>query len=464
MKPSIVQVVSLAFGAGLIVNFTGGMSSPVFFLLFLPMLFAVQGGRSRVGVGISILNLVFALWLTFTQQHTSKGIAEGMGIAASFPSIGAVASILHRQLEHRYHALHNENGELSSLLDMSQMMESAFDLDMTLNLVLLNVQKISGCQVCAVYLKTDESDVVELKAASGPRDRGELMTSIPLGDARFDDWSAADTSSFHDRMVGLYVPHAKLALETSQSALLSLDPNCKAFACLPLNCVEGFLGMLFVGFYRTDPLSSGNLARLEQLAARAAFPLHRVMLQQGFQSMAFVDSKTGLDNYRQFEKTLHGEVTRADRYGHRLSLIVLDIDHFKNFNDTYGHPAGDALLAQLAVVLRDSLRGVDKPSRFGGEEFTVICPETGKEEAHVIAERIRRNVEECVFILPPTTGDATEHVVSVTASLGLATYPPDARTASDLLKCADAALYLAKSSGRNAVRARETAETPSLLT
>ena len=83
---------------------------------------------------------------------------------------------------------------------------------------------------------------------------------------------------------------------------------------------------------------------------------------------------TGLDNFRQFEETLTDEMTRAERYHRPLSVILLDIDHFKSFNDTWGHQAGDALLGQIGIVLRNALRSVDRPARYGGEEFVVICP------------------------------------------------------------------------------------------
>ncbi len=132
---------------------------------------------------------------------------------------------------------------------------------------------------------------------------------------------------------------------------------------------------------------------------------------------------------------------------------MLDIDHFKSFNDTLGHQAGDALLGQLGVVLRNSLRNVDKPARYGGEEFVIICPETGQEEARLIAERIRRNVADTPFaLLENGSEDSKRGAAHVTVSLGCATYPGDARSSRDLVKKADLALYAAKDSGRNAVR------------
>ena len=217
--------------------------------------------------------------------------------------------------------------------------------------------------------------------------------------------------------------------------------------------------MLYLGYDQAQSLPPEGVHRLELLATRAAFPLQRLLLQQDFRSLAYSDAMTGLDNFRQFEENLADEMARAERYSRPLSLILLDIDHFKSFNDTRGHPAGDALLGQLGVVLRNALRNVDRPARYGGEEFVILCPETGAGEVRLIAERIRRSVSETPFVLPSQNSSQNNgqgsDTARVTISLGCATFPDDARAARDLIKKADIALYSAKASGRNAVFAYE---------
>ena len=214
-------------------------------------------------------------------------------------------------------------------------------------------------------------------------------------------------------------------------------------------------GMLYAGYGPVRGLTPQGVLLLEHLATRASPSLQRVLLQQDFRSLAYSDPMTGLDNFRQFEENLAEEMARAQRYGRPLSVILLDIDHFKAFNDTLGHPAGDALLGQMGVVLRNSLRNVDRPARYGGEEFVIVCPETGAEEARLIAERIRRGVAETSFVLGDKAPPAR-----VTVSLGCATFPGDARTSRELVKKADTALYAAKESGRNAVRAYDSDRMP----
>jgi diguanylate cyclase (GGDEF)-like protein len=162
------------------------------------------------------------------------------------------------------------------------------------------------------------------------------------------------------------------------------------------------------------------------------------------EQMAYQDQLTGLNNYRFFSVRLPEEMQRAKRYRHQLSLVMLDIDHFKKFNDTHGHQAGNAALQHLARVVDDTVRETDIVARYGGEEFALILPETTKRLAHELAERVRANVE----TNPVRLG---EHHHRVTVSLGVATYPRDASTWQALVEDADKALYQSKQLGRDRV-------------
>ena len=270
---------------------------------------------------------------------------------------------------------------------------------MTLNLIMLNVQNLSDCQVCAVYVKDAAGNSLELRAVSGPKMRGPVLPAFPIRDARAGDWSIGGGERTDPVPVAFYAADARALQKTRPTRLGSLDPRARSFACLPLTSVESMIGMLYVGFDQPNGLLPAQVNCLEQFATRAGLALQRGLLQQGVEELAYTDAMTGLDNFRQFERTLRDELLRAERYGHPLSVLLLDIDHFKTFNDTLGHPAGDALLGQLGAVLRNALRGVDRPARYGGEEFAVVCPETGPEEARLIAERVRRAVAETPFFL-----------------------------------------------------------------
>jgi diguanylate cyclase (GGDEF)-like protein len=179
------------------------------------------------------------------------------------------------------------------------------------------------------------------------------------------------------------------------------------------------------------------------LAAQAAVSLDNVALHETVQRQAVTDELTGLFNHRRFQEGLTQEIERARRFGQGLGLVMLDIDNFKQVNDTYGHQVGDRVLAGVARVLRDYSREIDEPARYGGEELAVVLPGTDLEGAYNLAERVRQGIEALEF---PLDGRG---VLRVTASFGAAAMPESALDQSSLIAAADTALYAAKRSGKN---------------
>jgi diguanylate cyclase (GGDEF)-like protein len=161
--------------------------------------------------------------------------------------------------------------------------------------------------------------------------------------------------------------------------------------------------------------------------------------------MSLTDELTEVGNRRNFDMRIREEINRSTRFGHTFSLLLLDIDAFKGFNDDFGHLQGDAALRALGSLMRSISREGEVPCRIGGEEFAFVLPETGKADAMALAERIRRGVE--TSIMAP---DASR---SLTVSIGLAAFPEDGKTQEDLLRAADEALYDSKRAGRNRVTA-----------
>jgi diguanylate cyclase (GGDEF)-like protein len=162
--------------------------------------------------------------------------------------------------------------------------------------------------------------------------------------------------------------------------------------------------------------------------------------------MAVRDGLTGLYNHRYFQEALALEVVRSLRYDHMFSLLFIDVDNFKHYNDTYGHLEGDRLLIKLSHKVKEQLRGSDILARYGGEEFVIILPETTRENAAQIAEHIRNCVAEFPF-----KGRETQNTGNITISMGVATFPVDGPDGSSLIKHADDLLFKAKNSGRNKV-------------
>lgn len=187
--------------------------------------------------------------------------------------------------------------------------------------------------------------------------------------------------------------------------------------------------------YITDPLD------IDLLLARVRTLLDFKGYLDTCEEAAFTDHLTGLANRRRFERQLEREVTRTLRYARPFCLLLLDIDNFKQVNDTYGHDAGDEAIRQLSKTLQAGTRGIDLAARMGGEEFAVILTETNFEVGAEVAERLRQAIKQEEI---PTVG-------YITASFGVAEFPSCAQTGRDLLMVADAAMYEAKRQGRNRV-------------
>lgn len=194
--------------------------------------------------------------------------------------------------------------------------------------------------------------------------------------------------------------------------------------------------------YIRKPFTFGELtARLKNLV------LTRNLMKQ-LKEQAVRDGLTGLYNHRYFMECLTAEVARQQRYGGELSLILLDIDHFKQLNDRYGHQTGDFVLQCLGMDIKDSLRTVDIPCRYGGEEFAVILPMTGLAGAKIVAERLRQNIEQSVF-------ERDESSYTITCSFGVGSLDRKPVAGHDFIQAVDRALYNSKDKGRNMVSLAE---------
>jgi diguanylate cyclase (GGDEF)-like protein len=191
-----------------------------------------------------------------------------------------------------------------------------------------------------------------------------------------------------------------------------------------------------------------ELDRLKSSGARADGIVEELRVANfRLREMSHTDELTEVGNRRNFDLRLREEISRSSRFGHAFSLLMIDIDGFKKFNDEFGHPKGDAVLRALGALMRSASREGDVPCRVGGEEFAFILPETGKTDAVVFAERFRRRVESSVM--------APDSLNPITVSIGLAAFPPDGRNPDEIVWAADEALYESKRAGRNRVTAHQ---------
>ena len=212
--------------------------------------------------------------------------------------------------------------------------------------------------------------------------------------------------------------------------------------CIPLLSFGQMVGVLCLESAKLKAFDSGDVPPLESVADICANAIQNAHYFERVRHMAYVDGLTGVFNRRYFEIRIEEEIERANRYSGAVSLIMIDIDHFKRLNDEFGHLMGDDVLRQISTIFTQNLRKIDIACRYGGEEFAIIVPETTGEDAFSVAEKLRKAIQNNVFPGVPRP---------VTIAAGVATCPANGGSRDDLVKAADEALYAAKQAGRNTV-------------
>ena len=218
-----------------------------------------------------------------------------------------------------------------------------------------------------------------------------------------------------------------------------LNEKGESFVALPL-LSEG----IPIGIFTISGLKEEQLENLSILAEQLALEVKKVNLYEKVQELAITDGLTGIYVRRHFLERLNEEMPRARRHKLKLSMLMIDLDHFKQCNDTYGHLVGDIVLRDIAKIMKEHIRQVDLLGRYGGEELVIALPDTDKNSAASVADRIRQSVERYKF-------KAYDETITMTISAGVATYPEDGDDVAVLIDRADQALYKAKAEGRNRV-------------
>lgn len=255
--------------------------------------------------------------------------------------------------------------------------------------------------------------------------------------------------------------------ETKQTVLLNdlnqvlpepgILAGYRSFLGSPLVSEQDLLGVLVLLGEHSGSFNADHEHLLNVVAAQSATAIKNAQLYRVSQQMAFTDGLTKVFNRRFFEDQLQMEVNRGRRYNHTTSLMMIDVDFFKHFNDTYGHPLGDDVLRMIGKTLGVSTRETDIVARYGGEEFVVILPETGTETAVDVAERIRKNV------MAQHLDGPHREALGVTISIGVASEHCEGHSPTALIEAADACLHQAKQMGRNRVVAKpQPSQTPDM--
>jgi diguanylate cyclase (GGDEF)-like protein len=361
--------------------------------------------------------------------------------------------------------------ELEMLHEIGNAMRTTLNLEKILYVILTAVTSHAGLSFnrALLFLVNEKENRLEGKMGIGP-DSGEdaniIWSYIERQKMGLDDLIETDSqfenlerSQLNKTVKSIKIPInensgviALTAMEgmpfiinTEEKKQQSTNEICRLlnledFVTVPLKAKDKVIGVIVAdNRFNRKPITNDDIRMLTMFANQAGLAIENSKLYERTVILSNSDSLTGLWHHGYFQYLLSEEVKKASREKYSFTLLMIDIDNFKNFNDTYGHQSGDAILRKISAIFNDVSRRIDTIARYGGEEFTIILPYTRKEEALVLAERLRRSVEE------------NQEIKDITISIGVASFPDDGQDKEILISKADRALYEAKRTGKNKV-------------
>lgn len=326
--------------------------------------------------------------------------------------------------------------DLTDLISVARTVVSTLELDQVLQTILHNALTFMNMPSGLLAVYQENSDRMVMRAHAG----------MSADFVRADQWPLHGMGDqlTRDAMSDFAIRHCP-DITTAPSPLATwVNEGIRGVVCIPLASHNKPVGILYLFDKETRQLKERQLDQLALFASFASMAIDNASLHSRTKLMALTDALTGLYNNRYFMQVFPHELVRARRYMKPLSIIMMDVDNFKKLNDTFGHPKGDQVLASVGNIISCSLRAADLSFRYGGEEFTVILPETRLEGAFMVAETLREKISKGAS---PLLGRSSEQ--NVTVSLGVASYPIDGATTDQLLAHADACLYHAKRQGKD---------------
>lgn len=329
--------------------------------------------------------------------------------------------------------LEKEVKYLKAINRINHAVGSTLELENICDLVVKEIKGIINCDGCAIIL-IDKNKV-----------------SIPSEIGFFKSFKGVE---FNTNM-----PAIRYVIETKKSILTDNTKDSSFGSCVPKGCLmrsmicapiivkDKVKGIIHIDSLRNNAFSKEDGHFIETLTNEISVAVERSLKHEVIKLLSIMDKLTGVFNRRKFDTDLEEEINKATRYKRNLSLLIIDIDWFKKYNDFHGHQTGDEALVKVGKLFKKNVRMTDKVYRYGGEEFAIICCETDSERAFCFANRVRESVSKEEF----KGAEKSQPNGRFTISIGCSTFPDSANNKKELIKKADEALYRAKAEGRNRV-------------
>jgi diguanylate cyclase (GGDEF)-like protein len=397
-----------------------------------------QGQGAGAAIGVPMRYEDKLIGVVYIQNATPNSIIED-----DIPVLKTLANHLASALQNArlFADVHDHLIAANSLQSISQIVTSSLDLEKIFTTVVTLLQENYEYNHVSIYQL--EGDVLRLGAQVG------YPADLVIHEIRIT--SGVTGRAIRTRQTQ-FLPNVK-----DDPSFLRASHEVQSEICVPLVKDKIVLGVLNVESTELRPLTQKDVELLDAFARPVAMAVDNARLHARVKSLALTDGLTSLINRRAFDQVLETEVARAIRYAHPLSLIIVDIDSFKGYNDLHGHPAGDERIKAIAEIFTENVRHPDIAARYGGEEFAIILPHTDKTGALVMAERLRIAAASQSPDNVPSPGHP---IAGYTISLGVATFPHDGKTSKELLLAADNAELHAKRLGKNQTSAATMAEKP----
>jgi len=325
--------------------------------------------------------------------------------------------------------------ELTIFHDVAKALTSSLDLDSILQTIMEKMAEYFRPDTWSLLMVDEGHNELYFAIAVG--DKAEALKDVRL---KVGEGIAGWVAKHGEAKI---VPDVRSDPTFASRVDQTTQWETRSMICVPLRSKLRVLGVIQLVNVDLAQFTDQEMFFLQALSDYAAIAIENARWVEKIQELTITDDCTGLYNARHLYKTLDTEVYRSSRFGYEFSVLFIDLDHFKAVNDTHGHLVGSKLLAEIGYLVKAQLRLIDFAFRYGGDEFVVLLPQTGKDQALVVARRLLDGLRDAVFCREEGLN------LNIRASIGLASYPNDARTAHDIIRQADGMMYMVKNTTRD---------------